>query len=62
MRFINLLSLQETSEFEILAKNYEEAINKIKDELKIPSEFANECFLHKVTIVDTSTFLQEVVK
>lgn len=51
-----------TSVFEILAENYEQAINKMKNELKIPSEFINDCYLEKVTIVDTSTFLQEVVK
>ena len=51
-----------TSMFEILAENYEQATNKIKDELKIPPEFTNDFFLEEVTIVDTSTFLQEVVK
>lgn len=51
-----------TSVFEILAENYEQAINKIKGEIKIPSEFVNDCYLEKVTIVDTSTSLQEVVK
>lgn len=51
-----------TSVFEILAEDYEQAIDKIKDELKIPSEFSNDYYLEKVTIVDTSMFLQEVVK
>jgi len=42
----------DSSHIEILADSYEQALEKIKDELKIPPEFTQNYFLERITVIE----------
>lgn len=51
-----------TTFIEVIAKNFDEAKDKIEKELKVPKIFLGDLYLEKVTVVDISDYSQEVAK
>ena len=41
-----------TSIIEVIANSYENALKKIKDELKVPEENVKDLYLEKITVVE----------
>ncbi len=41
----------DTSTISVIAQNYKEAIDKIKNEINIPKEFVKNYFLEKATVL-----------